>query len=128
MYPLETAQGMTSQIGQLVGPSGHVAFTSWPRRNVRSGLLLDRLTARAWTMVKTVFPLEHGNSTVLLRPEAQADGSLKLISSGRRFGDPGFYRIIEAGPGRLRGWYVRGVCRCSACTTTSHRSGAQGRA
>jgi hypothetical protein len=57
--------------------------------------------------VKTVFPVVRGNATVLLRPEAQADGSLKLVSSGQRFGDPGFYRITEAGPGRIRVWYVR---------------------
>src|SRR5216684_827541 len=79
MYPLETARGMTSEVEQLMDQSGRVAFTSWLR----------------------------GNPTVLLRPEAQTDGSLKLISSGHRFGDPGFYRITEAGPGRIRVWYVR---------------------
>jgi hypothetical protein len=59
--------------------------------------------------VKTVFPVVRGNATVLLRPENQPDGSLKLNSAGRRFGDPGFYRITEASGDRLRVWYVRPI-------------------
>jgi hypothetical protein len=31
---------------------------------------------------------------------------LLLISAGRRFGDPGFYRLHQAGPGRLRVVYA----------------------
>jgi len=114
MYPLETARGMTSDVEQLVEPSGRVVFTSWLRRNLGSGLVIYSGFYSTATppghgpCVKTVFPVVSGNATVLLRPEAQADGSLKLISSGRKFGDPGFYRITEAGPGRLRVWYVRG--------------------
>jgi hypothetical protein len=48
--------------------------------------------------VKVSFPLPQGSSTVFLRPEAMADGSFKLISQGRRFGDSGFYRLVERGP------------------------------
>jgi hypothetical protein len=114
MYPLETARGMTSEVEQLVEPSGRVAFTSWLRRNLGSGMVIysglysTTSPPGGVTCVKTVFPVVRGNATVLLRPENQPDGSLKLISSGRRFGDPGFYRITEAGPGRIRVWYVRG--------------------
>jgi hypothetical protein len=114
MYPLETARGMTSEVEQLVEPSGRVAFTSWLRRNrgsgmvIYSGLYSTASPPGGVPCVKTVFPVVRGNATVLLRPENQPDGSLKLISSGRRFGDPGFYRITEAGPGRIRVWYVRG--------------------
>lgn len=113
MYPLETARGMTSEVEQLVDASGRVVFTSWLRRNLGSGMVIySGLYATASPpghrpCVKTVFPVVRGNATVLLRPENQADGSLKLISSGRRFGDPGFYRITEASRGRLRIWYVR---------------------
>ena len=115
MYPLETARGMTSEVEQLVDGSGRVVFTSWLRRNLASGLVIySGLYSTAsppghGPCVKTVFPVVRGNATVLLRPEAQADGSLKLISSGRRFGDPGFYRVTEAGTGRLRVWYVRAL-------------------
>jgi hypothetical protein len=115
MYPLETAQGMTSNVEQLVDESGLVVFTSWLRRNQGSGLVIySGLYAVAsppghGPCVKTVFPIPRGNATVLLRPEAGPDGSLRLISSGRRFGDPGFYRITAAGAGRIRVWYVRAL-------------------
>jgi hypothetical protein len=115
MYPLETARGMTSEVEQLVDPSGRVVFTSWLRRNTGSGLVIYSglySTASApghGPCVKTVFPVVRGNATVLLRPEILPDGSLKLISSGRRFGDPGFYRVTEASQGRLRVWYVRPI-------------------
>jgi hypothetical protein len=113
MYPLETARGMTSEVEQLVDKEGRVAFTSWLRRNLASGMVIysgfysTATPPRSGPCVKTVFPIARGNATVLLRPEAQADGSLKLISSGRRFGDPGFYRITQSGSNRVRVWYVR---------------------
>src|SRR2546422_979144 len=110
------------QLPSLGGRRGGTGGAHWPRpwpvaglrRNLGSGLVIYSgfySTASPpghGPCVKTVFPVVRGNATVLLRPEAQPDGSLRLISSGRRFGDPGFYRITEAGPGRLRVWYVRG--------------------
>jgi hypothetical protein len=115
MYPLETANGMTSSVEQLVDGSGRVVYTSWLRRNQGSGLVIySGLYAIAsppgrGPCVKTVFPIPRGNATVLLRPEADADGSLRLISSGRRFGDPGFYRMTATSAGRIRVWYVRAL-------------------
>lgn len=114
MYPLETARGMSSEIEQLVDGSGQVVFTSWLRRNLESGLVIYSgfyTTASPpgqGPCVKVVFPVAGGNATVLLRPVAQPDGSFKLISAGRRFGDPGFYRVTDSGHGRRRVWYVRG--------------------
>jgi hypothetical protein len=92
-----------------------VVFTSWLRRNLASGLVIySGLYSTATPpghgpCVKTVFPVPRGSATVLLRPEVQADGSLKLTSSGRQFGDPGFYRVTNAGRGRLRVWYVQPI-------------------
>jgi hypothetical protein len=106
---------MTSDIEQLVDKSGRVVFTSWLRRNLASGLVIySGLYSTATPpghgpCVKTVFPVPRGSATVLLRPEVQADGSLKLTSSGRQFGDPGFYRVTNAGRGRLRVWYVQPI-------------------
>lgn len=114
MYPLETARGMSSEVEQLVDSFGHVVYASWLRRNLDSGRVIYSgfYTTCAppghGPCVKVVFPVAGGSATVLLRPEVQADGSLKLISAGRRFGDPGFYRITDSGGGRRRVWYVRG--------------------
>lgn len=115
MYPLETARGMSSEVEQLVERSGRVVFTSWLRRNLESGYVIYSgfyTTSDApghGPCVKVVFPVPGGNASVLLRPEVQPDGSFKLISSGRHFGDPGFYRITDLGNGRRRVWYVRGL-------------------
>src|SRR5260370_26521833 len=109
MYPLETAQGMTSEVELLVDRSGQVVFASWLRGNQGSGVVIySGLYATAsppghGPCVKTVFPVPRGNATVLLRPEANADGSLKLISSGRRFRDPTLYRVTAARQRRDRG-------------------------
>ena len=112
MYPIETARGMSSEVEQLVDDSGRVVYTSWLRRNMSSGLVIysglySAMSApRHGPCVKVVFPVMGGNATVLLRPEVRADGSLDLISAGRKFGDPGFYRVTGAGGGRARVWYV----------------------
>ncbi len=115
MYPLETARGMTSEIEQLCDASGRAVYTSWLRRNrgtervIYSGFYSIVAPPGHAPCVKTVFPVAGGNATVLLRPELDADGSFRLVSAGRRFGDPGFYRVTERGGGRLRVWYVRGL-------------------
>jgi hypothetical protein len=57
--------------------------------------------------VKTVFPLPNGNAIVILRPEAQPDGSLVLRSEGQRFGDPGFYFTIRHRDGSITARYLR---------------------
>src|SRR5205085_12278631 len=57
--------------------------------------------------VKVSFPLPLGSATVFFRPEVLPDGSFKLISSGSRFGDPGFYRMVESGPDHWRVRYFR---------------------
>jgi len=109
---LEMAEGMTSEISVLVDPSsGQRVYTCWLRRFALSGRVLyaglystEKPGAYPYPCVKVSFPLPYGSSTVFLRPEAQADGSLKLISSGSRFGDPGFYRMVQSDSGK---WYVR---------------------
>jgi len=123
MYPLETARGMTSQVEQLVEPSGRVAFTSWLRRNLGSGLVIYSgfySTASPpghGPCVKTVFPVVRGNATVLLRPEAQDDGSLKADLVGPPVRGPRLlphHRSRErAHSGLVRAWVLRVVPRLS---------------
>ena len=57
--------------------------------------------------VKVVFPMPNGNATVVLRPTLEPDGSLILDSSGKRFGDAGFYRVQGRGPDRVRVWHIK---------------------
>ena len=59
--------------------------------------------------VKVAFPLPNGNATVILRPEIQKDGSLKLISDGKKIGDPGFYFYLKHTNGKEWARFVKSV-------------------
>ncbi|HYD50974.1 MAG TPA: hypothetical protein VEA99_00050 [Gemmatimonadaceae bacterium] len=117
---LDTSRGVTSEVLQLVEPtSGAVRHTAWVRRLVGSGDVLyagayslATVPGRAGRCVKVVFPLPNGNAIVLMRPVAHADGSLSIVSSGRRFGDPGFYFTVRAGEGEVWARYLRSLEEC----------------
>src|SRR5262245_18923972 len=101
---LELASGMSSEVIELTEAGGRRVFTGWLRRMKSSGLVLyaglystAAVPGQECPCVKVSFPVPRGSSTVFLRPEAGPDGSFKLISRGRRFGDSGFYRLVERG-------------------------------
>lgn len=111
---LELAGGMTSEILPVVDPSGARLYTGWLRRMAESRRVIytglysvERPPGYGEPCVKVSFPLPMGSSTVFLRPEACPDGSFRLISSGSHFGDPGFYRMVEAGPEHWHVSYLR---------------------
>ncbi len=112
--PLEVSRGMTSEIVPIVDPaSGRRLYTGWRRRLVAvdriiyTGLYQSETPPTAnRPYVKVSFPLPYGSATVFLRPESQPDGSLKLISDGKRFGESGFYRMVQIRDGV---WKVRFV-------------------
>src|SRR5262249_57625433 len=55
---------------------------------------IARVPGHPGPCVKVVFPLPNGNATVIMKPTV--DGSaLRLESSGRRIGDPGFYFTVR---------------------------------
>lgn len=112
---LETSRGMTSRVDEIVDPkSGDLKFTAWIRELVGTGRVMY---AGAYSTcmppnadgpcVRVVFPLPNGNATVIMRPSAAADGSLVLVSAGDRFGSPGFYFTVHAGPGEIWARYLR---------------------
>lgn len=103
---LDTAKGIASEIILLRDSSGAVRYTGWFRKLVDSGRVLYSgfyMTQRMQggvTCVKTVFPMPNGNATVVLRPANEGRG-LRLTSTGRGFGDAGFYRVQRSGDGLL---------------------------
>lgn len=111
---LDTSRGVTSEVLQLVDPaSGGVQLTAWVRRLVGSGDVLyagsystAAVPGREGLCVKALFPLPNGNAIVLMRPVAHPDGSMSVLCAGRRFGDPGFYFTVRAGPGEVWARYV----------------------
>ena len=132
LSPLDTAHGMVSEIISLRRRDGTVRYTGWfrtlaqQRRVLYTGFYMTERTPNVpGPCVKVVFPMPRGNATVVLRPQLRADGSLILDSSGRRFGDAGFYRLQARGADRVRVWHIkslkehfhvyvddRGVLRC----------------
>ncbi len=109
---LELAGGMTSRILPMTdGATGRRVYTGWLRclaandRVIYTGLYsTERPAGFSNPCVRVSFPLPSGSATVFLRPEAQPDGSFKLIFSGARFGDPGFYCMVA---GDACHWNVR---------------------
>jgi hypothetical protein len=111
--PLEVSRGMSSHILAMDDAQGRRVYTGWLRRLAESGRVLyagfyttDRAPQYDGACVKVVFPMPYGNATVLLRPENAPNGAFVLLSSGRRFGDPGFYRLRRNGD-RLCVSYLR---------------------
>ncbi len=103
---------MTSRVLPMVDQaSGRRIYTGWLRqlaateRVIYTGLYSpERPADFPDPCVKVSFPLPFGSATVFLRPEALPDGSFRLISSGARFGGPGFYRMVEVNE---QTWKVR---------------------
>ena len=99
---LDTSRGVTSDVVQLIDRgTGEVRQTAWVRQLQGSGNVLyagtyslAEVPGRRGACVKVVFPLPNGNAIVLMRPVANPDGSLLLVSAGARFGDPGFYFTV----------------------------------
>jgi len=111
---LESAKGMDSEIVLLRDQLGGVRYAGWYRRLVDTGrviytgfYLVDRTPSDDRPAVKVVFPMPHGNATVILRPRLNAAGEFELSSDGHAFGDVGFYRIDEQADGSLRVWHIR---------------------
>jgi hypothetical protein len=111
---LELAGGMTSDILPMIDAEGRRVYTGWLRRLaaadrvIYTGLYsVERPAGCPDPCVKVSFPLPLGSSTVFLRPRAEPDGSFLLISSGSRFGEPGFYRMVEDGPDHWMVRYIR---------------------
>ena len=114
LSPLDTALGMSSEIISLRRPDGSVRYTGWFRtlgaaaRVLYTGFYMtERLPDEAGPCVKVVFPMPHGNATVILRPAVEADGSFTLDSSGGRFGGAGFYRLDARGDDAVRAWQIK---------------------
>ena len=115
---LELAGGMTSDILPMIRSNGQRVYTGWLRRLASSDRVIytglysvQRPAGWPNPCVKVSFPLPFGSSTVFLRPQAEPDGSFRLISSGDQFGQPGFYRMVEVDAEHWRVRYLRTSAR-----------------
>lgn len=98
----ETSKGISSEVYQLTDKNtNEVKVTGWLRRNLLTGNLIYagcyshcNLPESNLNCVKVVFPLPNGSATVILKPVNCEGGALKIISSGKKIGSPGFYFIV----------------------------------
>jgi hypothetical protein len=111
---IDGSESLISEIITLVDPrTDEVKHTIWFRKLesngqvVHSGVYGTCVLSSGETCVKAVFPLPQGNATVLLTPSVGADGELVLDSSGKNFGDAGFYFLLEDSRGDLWSQYIR---------------------
>ena len=102
--------------GALVDSRDAIQQTAWVREIVASkrtlyagSYSLCRVPGFDGLCVKVGFPLPNGSANVIMRPESPPDGSITVRSSGRRFGDPGFYFFVEAGQDQGRARYLKAL-------------------
>jgi len=112
LSPLELSGGMRNEVIEMVDKATKKrVYTGWRRTLMSSNAIIYAgLYSTAIPpnygrpCVRVTFPVRRGSPAVILRPEAVEDGSFRLIAQGKKFGDPGFYRIVSTGPRR---WAVR---------------------
>ncbi len=117
LSPLQSAKGIDSKIIKLVDQDSKKSkWTIWYRilkstKNViYSGVYTTcEVPNYPGRFLKVVFPLPNGNAIVIMRKEILKDGSLKLSSDGRKFGDNGFYFTLTNQKGQYWARFVKSM-------------------
>lgn len=104
---------LKSELISLAEPdSNKVKYTFWLRsikssgEPVYSGVYGISTLPTGKTCIKAVFPLPNGNATVLMTPCVGKNGELILESSGKKFGDAGFYFLLKDSKGDYWAQYI----------------------
>lgn len=110
----ESAAQLKSAVIHLKDKQTHqVKRTVWFRSNqvtdevVYAGVYETCHLPSEKTCIKAIFPLPNGSATVILKPSVGQRGELILDSSGRRFGDSGFYFLLRDASGQLWAKFIR---------------------
>lgn len=105
---------LSSEIIQLIDPkTKEVRYTIWLRKIettgqvIYSGIYDTCLLPSNQTCIKAVFPLPRGNATVIMKPQIGKNKELILDSSGKKFGDAGFYFLLNDSKNTLWANFVR---------------------
>lgn len=110
----ESAAQLKSTVIHLKDQQTHqVKRTVWFRSNqvtdevVYAGVYETCHLPSGKTCIKAIFPLPNGSATVILKPSVGQRGELILDSSGRRFGDSGFYFLLRDASGQFWAKFIR---------------------
>lgn len=108
-----TASAITSEIITLNNADNTTKYTFWLRTDkntnqvIYSGIYTTTQLPDGRTCVKAIFPLPNGNATVIMYPKVTKEGALILESSGKKFGDAGFYFLLKDAKGQHWAKYVK---------------------
>jgi len=109
-----SAKELKSEVIQLLDKkTKKVKRTIWLRtfinskQVVYSGVYETCTIPSGQSCIKAVFPLPNGNATVILNPIVGEKGELILKSSGRKFGDSGFYFLLKDSKGNLWAKFIK---------------------
>jgi len=102
-----------SDIIALADAAGRPVHRVWCRRDRAAGTVIfygiytSCRIPSGERCLKVILPLPHGSATVVFGLSGDADRGLTLHSSGRTYGDPGFYFLVRDRNGRLWKHYLR---------------------
>ena len=96
------SEDLVSEIITLNHPQNNkTIYTIWLRKFKNSGKVFYSgiygtcTLPSGKTCIKAVFPLPKGNATVIMKPSVGLENELILDSSGKQFGDAGFYFLLN---------------------------------
>lgn len=99
---IEDSEVLTSEIITLVSRiNNEVKYTIWLRKLKSSGKVIYSgiysvcKIPSGKVCIKATFPLPKGNATVIMKPSVGSKNELILDSSGKKFGDAGFYFLLN---------------------------------
>lgn len=111
---IQSSENLTSEIIELVAKNtNEIKYTIWLRKFqstgkvIYSGIYTTCLLPSGITCVKAIFPLPKGNATVILKPSVGEKNELILDSSGNKFGDAGFYFLLNDSKGNCWSKYIK---------------------
>lgn len=110
---IDDSESLKSEIINLIDPkTNEIKYTFWFRSIESSGQVIYSgvygicKLPKGKTCVKAVFPLPNGNATVLMNPSVGKKGELILDSSGKQFGDAGFYFLLKDSKGEYWSQFI----------------------
>jgi hypothetical protein len=112
LEPLETSRGMSNEVLRITDPiTGALHYACWLRKSILTGKVVyagfySTCSIDGQPYVRVVFPLPDGNVTVVLKSVVQPDGSVKLLSGGKRIGEAGYYRVRKHGGDAVKVKYI----------------------
>ena len=111
---IRESENLNSEIIKLISKDDNkVKYTIWLRKYqstgkvIYSGIYTTCKLPSGMTCIKAIFPLPKGNATVILKPSIGKNQELILDSSGQKFGDAGFYFLLNDSKGNFWSQYIK---------------------